>query len=163
MGKKIETDTTSIHVRLSQQDVLILDGCAKMKGVSRSQYVRDIVIAHMSEELANHSVSAIEKIVRTTLENILDVKLEKQAQTLRTLAGEIERANMMQLKRYIEAHPGLDPSEYINYYYQSKKEAYELSSGRITLSSVLPSGKNSVSEKSVPNWMKIISGDSDDE
>lgn len=160
-NKSEDTQSLNVHVRFSKKDVTTLDGCAKMQGVSRSAYVRDIVLAHMAGKLGDLSVNNTEKIIRTTMEKILDAKLQKDAQTLRSLVGEIQRANQMQLKSYIETHPGLDKSEYINYYYQSKKEAYDIASGKRSFSSVISpeDSTENVPDSPVPDWMKIMTED----
>ena len=157
-----DNQAINVHVRFSPKDVNILDCCAKNHGISRSAYVRAVVLAHIANELAEMSISSTEKIIRNTLENILDVKTKREAQTLRNLVGEIQRANFMQLKSYMEQHPALDPSEYKAYYYQSKQEAFEVSSGRKSFSSILPTPEQA-SEDTQPDWLKILTSDDDEE
>lgn len=165
-----DADLSTVHFRLSKDDITLLDCCAKIEGLSRSAYVRKVVLSHIHSELADKSLNITEKIIRQTLETILDLKTKKEAQTLRRLVGEIQRANFMQLKDYIEKHPGLDLSEYRSYYYQCEKESYELSSGKRTFQSVLhiepfndnPSDSFSDSSESIPEWLKALSGENDD-
>ena len=105
------------------------------------------------------SISNTEKTIRKTLEDIIDIKTKKEAQTLRTLVNEIQRSNFMQLKNYIEQHPGLDPSEHKAYYNQTKREAFEISSGRKSFSSLCT---ESTSANSDPDWLKILSGNDEE-
>lgn len=159
MTKKVKTNDNlpTVHFRLSEEDIAKLDCCAKIAGLSRSAYVRNVILSHISAQMAEMSISHAEKIVRKTMETLFDLKTEKEAATLRNLLREIQRANFMQLKNYIELHPGLDMSEYRAYYYQSKKEAYELYSGKREFETILQAQNNP--DDDIPEWLKILSGE----
>lgn len=167
MKKKLpeEKNTSTVHFRLSEEDIAMLDCCAQIAGLSRSAYVRKIALSHIRSEMAEKSISNTEKIIRETMETILDIKTKNEAKTLRRLIGEIQRANFMQLKNYIELNPDLDFSEYQAYYYQCEKEAYELSSGKRVLENILhmdPLPKEhseSVQNETdaLPDWLKVLS------
>lgn len=161
-GQQDDLNLSTVHFRLSKDDLAVLDACAQTAGLPRSAYVRKIVLSHIGTEMSNKSINVTEKIIRETLEKLLDIKTKKQDQTLRTLIGEIQRANYMHLKDYIEKHPGLDISEYRSYYFQSDKEAYDFSSGKRSLDNILKAYANDVKTEK-PEWLKIISGESDDD
>ena len=108
-GKQDDDLLSTVHFRLSPEDTVLLDACAKIDGLPRSAYVRKIVLSHIHSELADKSISVTEKCVRKTMENILEVKIKKE---LLRLSSEIQRANFMQLKAYIMAHPDLDIDDY---------------------------------------------------
>lgn len=120
-GKQDDDLLSTVHFRLSPEDTVLLDACAKIDGLPRSAYVRKIVLSHIHSELADKSISVTEKCVRKTMENILEVKIKKE---LLRLSSEIQRANFMQLKAYIMAHPDLDIDDYKSYYYQNDKEQF---------------------------------------
>lgn len=162
--------TTVVTVRLNENDITVLDKCAKFLGISRSAYIRQLVLRHMGEELSEIGIDHTAEVLQKVLENILDVNNKKTLKTLSALSGEIERANFMQLKNYIELHPGLDESDYRSFYFQSDKEAFEVSSGRKPFSSILPSQEVPPQTKQkpkpaadIPEWLKILSGENKDE
>ena len=133
-GKQDDDLLSTVHFRLSPEDTVLLDACAKIDGLPRSAYVRKIVLSHIHSELADKSISVTEKCVRKTMENILEVKIKKE---LLRLSSEIQRANFMQLKAYIMAHPDLDIDDYKSYYYQNDKDSFELASGKRSFENTL--------------------------
>ena len=76
-GKQDDDLLSTVHFRLSPEDTVLLDACAKIDGLPRSAYVRKIVLSHIHSELADKSISVTEKCVRKTMENILEVKIKK--------------------------------------------------------------------------------------
>ena len=165
MDRPTNKEKQKIHpvmVRLREQDAKALKYLAKLEGLSLSAYARNILSNHLAKENADASISYTEKIVRETLENILDLRGKKEEKLLRKLIDEVQRSNMMQLKTYIERKPNLDSSEYRAFYYQSDKEAYELSSGKRTFTDILESTKNNQSVEDQPDWLKILTGEGED-
>ena len=59
----------------------MLDCCAQIAGLSRSAYVRKITLSHIRSEMAEKSISNTEKIIRETMETILDIKTKNEAKT----------------------------------------------------------------------------------
>lgn len=150
---------STVHFRLSPEDTVLLDACAKIDGLPRSAYVRKIILSHIHSELADKSISATEKCVRKTMENILEVKIKKE---LLRLNSEIQRANFMQLKSYIMDNPDLDVDDYKSYYYQNDKDSFELTSGKRSFENII---KNMEDRHTVdadkPDWLKTLSGEDD--
>ena len=150
---------STVHFRLSPEDTVLLDACAKIDGLPRSAYVRKIILSHIHSELADKSISATEKCVRKTMENILEVKIKKE---LLRLNSEIQRANFMQLKSYIMDNPDLDVDDYKSYYYQNDKDSFELTSGKRSFENIIKNMEDrhtAVADK--PDWLKTLSGEDD--
>ena len=157
-GKQDDDLLSTVHFRLSPEDTVLLDACAKIDGLPRSAYVRKIVLSHIHSELADKSISVTEKCVRKTMENILEVKIKKE---LLRLSSEIQRANFMQLKAYIMAHPDLDIDDYKSYYYQNGKDSFELASGKRSFENTLKSVDRHTADADKPDWLKTLSGETD--
>ena len=157
-GKQDDDLLSTVHFRLSPEDTVLLDACAKIDGLPRSAYVRKIILSHIHSELADKSISATEKCVRKTMENILEVKIKKE---LLRLSSEIQRANFMQLKAYIMAHPDLDIDDYKSYYYQIDKDSFELASGKRSFENTLKSVDRHTADADKPDWLKTLSGETD--
>ncbi len=163
MKEKNQNETEVAHVRLSRKDMEMVDSCAKIEGLSRSAFLRKIICEKVSSEMADHTISHTEKIVRTTLEQIIDIKFKNTFQVLRELLIEVQRANIMELKNYIERHPGLDISEYRTFYYQSEKESFELLSGRKSFEAIFSSFAKEKTIEGVPEWLKFLTDSEEDE
>ena len=157
-GKQDDDLLSTVHFRLSPEDTVLLDACAKIDGLPRSAYVRKIVLSHIHSELADKSISVTEKCVRKTMENILEVKIKKE---LLRLSSEIQRANFMQLKAYIMAHPDLDIDDYKSYYYQNDKDSFELAPGKRSFENTLKSVDRHTADADKPDWLKTLSGETD--
>ena len=157
-GKQDDDLLSTVHFRLSPEDTVLLDACAKIDGLPRSAYVRKIVLSHIHSELADKSISVTEKCVRKTMENILEVKIKKE---LLRLSSEIQRANFMQLKANIMAHPDLDIDDYKSYYYQNDNDSFELASGKRSFENTLKSVDRHTADADKPDWLKTLSGETD--
>lgn len=150
---------STVHFRLSPEDTVLLDACAKIDGLPRSAYVRKIILSHIHSELADKSISATEKCVRKTMENILEVKIKKE---LLRLNSEIQRANFMQLKSYIMDNPDLDVDDYKSYYYQNDKDSFELTSGKRSFENIIKNMEDRhTADADKPDWLKTLSGEDD--
>lgn len=150
---------STVHFRLSPEDTVLLDACAKIDGLPRSAYVRKIILSHIHSELAGKSISATEKCVRKTMENILEVKIKKE---LLRLNSEIQRANFMQLKSYIMDNPDLDVDDYKSYYYQNDKDSFELTSGKRSFENIIKNMEDRhTADADKPDWLKTLSGEDD--
>lgn len=150
---------STVHFRLSPEDTVLLDACAKIDGLPRSAYVRKIILSHIHSELADKSISATEKCVRKTMENILEVKIKKE---LLRLNNEIQRANFMQLKSYIMDNPDLDVDDYKSYYYQNDKDSFELTSGKRSFENIIKNMEDRhTADADKPDWLKTLSGEDD--
>lgn len=158
--KKQDNDLLStVHFRLSPEDIAVLDACAKIDGLPRSAYVRKVILSHIHSTLADQSISVTEKCVRQTLESVLDIRIRKE---LIKLVKEIQRANFMQLKSYIIDHPDLDPDEYKAYYYQSDKDSYELASGKRSFENTIKNmDKPPSTADEKPDWLKTLAGETE--
>ena len=158
-GKQDDDLLSTVHFRLSPEDTVLLDACAKIDGLPRSAYVRKIILSHIHSELADKSISATEKCVRKTMENILEVKIKKE---LLRLNSEIQRANFMQLKSYIMDNPDLDVDDYKSYYYQNDKDSFELSSGKRSFENIIKNMEDRhTADADKPDWLKTLSGEDD--
>ena len=158
-GKQDDDLLSTVHFRLSPEDTVLLDACAKIDGLPRSAYVRKIILSHIHSELADKSISATEKCVRKTMENILEVKIKKE---LLRLNSEIQRANFMQLKSYIMDNPDLDVDDYKSYYYQNDKDSFELTSGKRSFENILKNMEDRhTADADKPDWLKTLSGEDD--
>lgn len=158
-GKQDDDLLSTVHFRLSPEDTVLLDACAKIDGLPRSAYVRKIILSHIHSELADKSISATEKCVRKTMENILEVKIKKE---LLRLNSEIQRANFMQLKSYIMDNPDLDVDDYKSYYYQNDKDSFELTSGKRSFENIIKSMEDRhTADADKPDWLKTLSGEDD--
>ena len=150
---------STVHFRLSPEDTVLLDACAKIDGLPRSAYVRKIILSHIHSELADKSISVTEKCVRKTMENILEVKIKKE---LLRLNSEIQRANFMQLKSYIMDNPDLDVDDYKSYYYQNDKDSFELTSGKRSFENIIKNMEDRhTADADKPDWLKTLSGEDD--
>ena len=150
---------STVHFRLSPEDTVLLDACAKIDGLPRSAYVRKIILSHIHSELADKSISATKKCVRKTMENILEVKIKKE---LLRLNSEIQRANFMQLKSYIMDNPDLDVDDYKSYYYQNDKDSFELTSGKRSFENIIKNMEDRhTADADKPDWLKTLSGEDD--
>ena len=150
---------STVHFRLSPEDTVLLDACAKIDGLPRSAYVRKIILSHIHSELADKSISATEKCVRKTMENILEVKIKKE---LLRLNSEIQRANFMQLKSYIMDNHDLDVDDYKSYYYQNDKDSFELTSGKRSFENIIKNMEDRhTADADKPDWLKTLSGEDD--
>ena len=150
---------STVHFSLSPEDTVLLDACAKIDGLPRSAYVRKIILSHIHSELADKSISATEKCVRKTMENILEVKIKKE---LLRLNSEIQRANFMQLKSYIMDNPDLDVDDYKSYYYQNDKDSFELTSGKRSFENIIKNMEDRhTADADKPDWLKTLSGEDD--
>lgn len=164
MDRPTNKEKQKIHpvmVRLCEQDAKALKYLAKLEGFL-CPHMPEISFQIILLKKMLMLPSVIPKIVRETLENILDLRGKKEEKLLRKLIDEVQRSNMMQLKTYIERKPNLDSSEYRAFYYQSDKEAYELSSGKRTFTDILESTKNNQSVEDQPDWLKILTGEGED-
>ena len=158
-GKQNDDLLSTVHFRLSPEDTVLLDACAKIDGLPRSAYVRKIILSHIHSELADKSISATEKCVRKTMENILEVKIKKE---LLRLNSEIQRANFMQLKSYIMDNPDLDVDDYKSYYYQNDKDSFELTSGKRSFENIIKNMEDRhTADADKPDWLKTLSGEDD--
>lgn len=158
-GKQDDDLLSTVHFRLSPEDTVLLDACAKIDGLPRSAYVRKIILSHIHSELADKSISATEKCVRKTMENILEVKIKKE---LLRLNSEIQRANFMQLKSYIMDNPDLDVDDYKSYYYQNDKDSFELTSGKRSFENIIKNMEDRhTADADKPDWLKTLSGEDD--
>lgn len=158
-GKQDDDLLSTVHFRLSPEDTVLLDACAKIDGLPRSAYVRKIILSHIHSELADKSISATEKCVRKTMENILEVKIKKE---LLRLNSEIQRANFMQLKSYIMDNPDLDVDDYKSYYYQNDKDSFELTSGKRSFENIIKNMEDRhTADADKPDWLKTLSGETD--
>lgn len=158
-GKQDDDLLSTVHFRLSPEDTVLLDACAKIDGLPRSAYVRKIILSHIHSELADKSISATEKCVRKTMENILEVKIKKE---LLRLNSEIQRANFMQLKSYIMDNPDLDIDDYKSYYYQNDKDSFELTSGKRSFENIIKNMEDRhTADVDKPDWLKTLSGEDD--
>ena len=158
-GKQDDDLLSTVHFRLSPEDTVLLDACAKIDGLPRSAYVRKIVLSHIHSELADKSISVTEKCVRKTMENILEVKIKKE---LLRLNSEIQRANFMQLKSYIMDNPDLDVDDYKSYYYQNDKDSFELTSGKRSFENIIQNMEDRhTADADKPDWLKTLSGETD--
>ena len=93
------------------------------------------------------------------MENILEVKIKKE---LLRLSSEIQRANFMQLKAYIMAHPDLDIDDYKSYYYQNDKDSFELTSGKRSFENIIKNMEDRhTADADKPDWLKTLSGEDD--
>ena len=150
---------STVHFRLSPEDTVLLDAWAKIDGLPRSANVRKIILSHIHSELADKSISATEKCVRKTMENILEVKIKKE---LLRLNSEIQRANFMQLKSYIMDNPDLDVDDYKSYYYQNDKDSFELTSGKRSFENIIKNMEDRhTADADKPDWLKTLSGEDD--
>ena len=163
MGNTIKNkEDVDVHFRMTKENLAMLDACAETEGISRAQFVRDNILKLIHGTISQYAFSELDGRIRQTVKELLDANFQSEIDLKKKILSELERANLMSLKNYILQNPGLDPTEYKAYYYQSKGESQKISKGQLQVESLIERTRMENDLKALDDWKKAITEGEDE-
>ena len=163
MGNTIKNkEDVDVHFRMTKENLAMLDACAEAEGISRAQFVRDNILKLIHGTISQYAFAELDGRIRQTVKELLDTNFQSEIDLKKKILSELERANLMSLKNYILQNPGLDPTEYKAYYYQSKGESQKISKGQLQVESLIERTRMENDLKDLDDWKKAITEGEDE-
>jgi len=122
----------------------------------------DNILKLIHGTISQYAFAELDGRIRQTVKELLDANFQSEIDLKKKILSELERANLMSLKNYILQNPGLDPTEYKAYYYQSKGESQKISKGQLQVESLIERTRMENDLKALDDWKKAITEGEDE-